>query len=164
MNNKLIINGKRIIIRNDYMISNWALAYYLMYISILFLLYLTNNKLDISFASPKLFIIIALIIATLTLLYGTYLNVVSKNNVISYIIMTLLLKILPLYTVRNDKINKNVIIFTLMIIILYLCYLDINEKSFFNIYLAISYNHPTELGIIFKKIFKDINESYMLLR
>jgi hypothetical protein len=164
MNNKLIINGKRIIIRNDYMISNWALAYYLIYISILFLLYLTNNKLDISFASPKLFIIIALIIATLTLLYGTYLNVVSKNNVISYIIMTLLLKILPLYTVRNDKINKNVIIFTLMIIILYLCYLDINEKSFFNIYLAISYNHPTELGIIFKKIFKDINESYMLLR
>jgi hypothetical protein len=140
MNNKLTINGKRIIIRNDYMISNWALAYYLLYVFILFLLYLTNNKLDISFASPKLFIIIALIIATLTLLYGVYLNVVSTNNVLSYIIMTLLLKILPLYTVRNDKINKNVIIMTLMLIILYLCYLDINEKSFFNTYLAISIN------------------------
>ena len=155
-----MINGKKIVIRNDYMISNWALAYYLLYVLILFLLYLTNNKLDISFASPKLFIIIALIIATATLLYGIYLKAASKNNVLSYIIMTLLLKILPLYTVRNDKIDKNVIIFTLMMIILYLCYLDINEKSFFNIYLAISYNHPTELGIIFKKIFKNVNELY----
>ena len=129
MNNNLIINGKRVIIRNDFMISNWALGYYFLYILILFLLYLTNNKIDISFASPKLFIIIALIIATVTLLYGIYLNIVSRNNLLSYLIMTFLFKIIPLYTVRNDKINKNVIIITLMLIILYLCYLDITPTK-----------------------------------
>lgn len=134
----------RIIIRNDLMISNWALLLYILYI------------LKILQISPLPIIIFATCVATTCVLIGIYYQNISLNNFLAYVIMTFFLKIIPIYTIRNDKITKNVIIFSLFIFATYLIYLDINNTSFLSVYTALTNNNPTQLGIYYMNAVKSI--------
>ena len=46
--------------------------------------------------------------------------------------MLFLLKIIPIYTIRNEKINNKDIILTIILFIIYLCWRVINHKSIVN--------------------------------
>lgn len=127
----------RIVIRNDLMISNWALILYILYM------------LQIVKISPLPILLYATFVATTCVLIGIYYQNISANNFLAYIIMTFFLKIIPIYTIRNDKITKNVLLFSLSILVVYLLYLDINNTSFLAVYRALTNNNPTQLGIYY---------------
>jgi hypothetical protein len=127
----------RIVIRNDLMISNWALILYILYM------------LQIVKISPLPILLYATFVATTCVLIGIYYQNISANNFLAYIIMTFFLKIIPIYTIRNDKITKNVLLFSLSILVVYLLYLDINNTSFLSVYRALTNNNPTQLGIYY---------------
>lgn len=133
------------IIDNDMLLSNWALAVYILYM------------LNIITFSPKLLLIIALIVATCTIIGSFFANKLTMHSIIAYILFTFFCKLIPLYTVRQDKITKNVIIYTLIVLIIYLLYLDVKQTSFLNVYIPMAYNHPTKLGIYYKNLVKMIN-------
>ena len=137
----------RIIIRNDLLLSNWALLFYIVYM------------LKIVQISPLPIIIFATCVATTCVLIGIYYQNISLNHFLAYIIITFFLKIIPIYTIRNDKITKNVIILSLFVFITYLIYLDINNTSFLSIYKACTNNNPTQLGIYYNNIVKYIKTS-----
>jgi uncharacterized membrane protein len=85
----------RIVIRNDLMISNWALILYILYM------------LQIVKISPLPILLYATFVATTCVLIGIYYQNISANNFLAYVIMTFFLKIIPIYTIRNHKITKD---------------------------------------------------------
>lgn len=132
----------KIVIRNDLMISNWALIFYILYM------------LQIVKISPLPILLYATFVATTCVLIGIYYQNISLNNFLAYIIMTFFLKIIPIYTIRNDKITKNVLLLSSSIFIIYLLYLDLNDTSFFSVYKALTNNNPTQLGIYYMNTVK----------
>lgn len=132
----------RIVIRNDFMISNWALVLYILYM------------LRIVKISPLLILLYATFVASTCVLIGIYYQNISFNNILAYVIITFFLKIIPMYTIRNDKITKNVLLFSLSVFVIYLLYLDMNNTSFLSVYRAFSNNNPTQLGIYYKSALK----------
>lgn len=138
MNDRIIYSKEnKIVIRNDLMISNWALIFYILYM------------LQIVKISPLPILLYATFVATICVLIGIYNQNISLNNLLAYIIMTFFLKIIPIYSIRNDKITKKALLFSLSIFVIYLLYLDINKTSFFSVYHAIANNNPTQLGIYY---------------
>ena len=142
------LNKKKVIINNDLLYSNWSLVLYVLYM------------LNIIKYSPLLLLISAFIIATITMLCGVYTKKISYNNFMSYIIMSIFLKLIPIYTIRNDKITTKVIIYSLCVIIIYLLYLDINSTSFLSVYSSMANNNPTYLGIYYKNICSYISNIF----
>ena len=140
----------RIIIRNDLMISNWALTLYILYM------------FQIIHISPLPILIFATTVATICVLIGIYYQNISMNNFMAYVIMTFFLKIIPIYTIRKDKMTKNVLMFSLIIFITYLLYLDMNNTSFISVYTALTNNNPTQLGIYYMNAVQSI-KNYILL-
>lgn len=141
------MDHRKVPIANYFLISNWSLVWYILYI------------LGIIRISPKLMLCIAVCVATASLLYGVYLKKASSNNIQAYLFLTFFTKLIPLYTIRNDKIAANVVIATLIVLIVYLLYLDANGKTFLTIYNMLSHNYPTWLGIYTMKIIKSIKNS-----
>lgn len=147
MESKIVYSKEnRIVIRNDLMVSNWALTMYVLYI------------LKILRISPLPLLLFATSVATTCILIAIYNQNISFNNFMAYIIMTFFLKIIPIYTIRKDKITNKVIIFTLATFVIYLIYLDLNNTSFLSVYQALTNNNPTELGIYFMKSVKSIKK------
>lgn len=127
----------RIVIRNDLMISNWALSLYILYM------------LRILHISPLPILVFATCVATTCVLIGIYYDNISLNNLLAYIVMTFFLKIIPIHSIRNEKVTYKVMLFSLFMFIIYLLYLDINNTSFLSVYKALTNNNPTQLGIYF---------------
>jgi len=102
--------------RFDLIISYWIFFWYILYI------------LKIIKYNPKIALIIVtignIIMVFLMLIYNT-----KKNIVFLYFIMLIILKIIPLYSIWNDKIRAKDIYFTIFIFILYLLWLSINKKE-----------------------------------
>lgn len=132
----------KIVIRNDLMISNWALILYILYM------------LQIINVSPLPIMIFAFTVATTSVLIGIYYQNISINNFLAYVFMTFFLKLIPIWSLKHTRITKNVLMFSMMILILYLLYLDINNTSFLSVYRALTNNNPTQLGIYYMQIAK----------
>lgn len=151
MQEKIVYSKEnRIVIRNDLMISNWALILYILYM------------LQIVKISPLPILLYATFVATTCVLIGIYYQNISANNFLAYIIMTFFLKIIPIYTIRNHKITKDVLLFSLSILVVYLLYLDINNTSFLSVYRALTNNNPTQLGIYYMNAVNSLKKIVLL--
>lgn len=147
MQDKIVYSKEnRIVIRNDLMISNWALAMYVLFL------------FKILPISPLPLLLFATSVATSCVMIAIYYQNISMNNFLAYITMTFFLKLIPIYTIRKNKINNKVIIFSLTTFIIYLIYLDLNNTSFISVYTALTNNNPTELGIYFMNSVKIVKK------
>jgi hypothetical protein len=134
--------------RFDYLFSYWILFWVILY-----LLKIVNY-------SPKFAIIIGIIEISIGGIYYIYMNI-SKYQLIKYITINTIMKIIPLLIVINDKITNNDIIVSIIYFIIYLVWLFINNQNVFDIYKKINDEYIYDLGKnktfmnkLFDKIFK----------
>jgi len=102
------------VIRVDFILSYWIFVWWILYM----LGIIKNN--------PKLFLIIALI-TNIIVFFVKFKN--KYHNIFLFLIVVFIIKIIPLYTLRNIDINFNqdfpIIIYTCL---LYLFWIYINDK------------------------------------
>ena len=111
-------------LRLDLIFSYWILFWYILYIT-----------KTITCCSPKFALGLALIENIIELIYISF-NGASFYTLIKFIIIIICIKIIPYYTVINDKIIKKDIIVTLMLFVIYIGWLFVNNMNI----LQISYN------------------------
>ena len=103
-------------LRADLVFSYWVFIWYLLYIS------------KITKYSPKFVIILGLIdnaiMLALMLLYGT-----SRKTIFYFILINTLIKVLPYYYLRNEKIQIRDIYCTLALFSVFVVWLYINNQS-----------------------------------
>jgi len=103
-------------LRPDLVFSYWVYVWYVLYVFKL-----------ISY-SPKFVLILGVIdnifMLIMMLLYGT-----SKKTIVYFIIVNTLIKVVPLYYLKNEQINRMDIYFTCGLFILFITWLHINEQS-----------------------------------
>jgi hypothetical protein len=102
------------VIRVDFILSYWIFVWWILYM------------LGIIEKNPKLFLIIALI-TNIIVFFIKFKN--KYDNIFLFLIVFFIIKIIPLYTLRNIEINFNqdfpIIIY---ICLLYLFWIYINDK------------------------------------
>jgi len=105
------------VIRVDFILSYWIFVWWILYM----LGIIKNN--------PKLFLIIALI-TNIIVFFVKFKN--KYHNIFLFLIVVFIIKIIPLYTLRNIDINFNqdfpIIIYTCL---LYLFWIYINDKIYY---------------------------------
>lgn len=107
-------------VRPDLIFSYWIYLWYILYV---FKVIKYNPKLAIIFG----------IIENLTVLILMYIYGTKKLLVILFTIMFIILKIIPLYTIWNVKINlKYDSINTLLLFLIYLMWVSVNNLSLKN--------------------------------
>jgi len=125
--------------RLDLIFSYWILAWYLLYIT------------KITTYSPK-FIIILGIIENTILLFFMIQNGSTIETIIKFIVLNTIIKIVPYYTIRNDKIREKDILASIIIFIIYIIWLYMNEetilKKYNNIYKSLIQNKNDTPGMI----------------
>ena len=103
-------------LRIDLVFSYWIYFWYILY------------AFKFTNFSPKFPLIIGLldniIMFFMMLAYGT-----SFNTIISFLFINTFLKIIPLYNLRNEKIKIRDIIFTVVLLFIYIIWLHINGDS-----------------------------------
>lgn len=117
--------------RFDLTYSYWIYVWYLLYI------------FHIISYNPKLFIIIALFLNSIYIFFMIY----YKNYLLYiflFIIVNLIIKVIPLWTIRNTSVNLKDIIAGSCLYMIYLWWLwinnDLNKNFFSNIYYSIKNN------------------------
>ena len=105
-------------IRIDYVFSYWIFFWYLLYICKL----IKYN--------PKFALICALIENIVTLTFMLYYQTKQKT-ILLYLILNFILKIIPLFTIRNSKIKINDVYFSIGLFILYLFWIKMNVTHVF---------------------------------
>ena len=97
--------------------SYWIFAWYLLYIS-----KITNYN-------PKFLIILGLIenavMLSMMILFHT-----KIVNIIWFIFINIILKVIPLYTLWNDKIKRQDILISIILFMVYLFYLYLHRVNF----------------------------------
>jgi hypothetical protein len=105
-------------LRVDLVFSYWIYFWFLLY------------AFKITYFSPKFPLILGLIdniiMLVLMLLYGT-----SRRTIFYFIIINTLIKIVPLYYLRNEKIRARDIYFTILLFGIFIIWLHINKQSLF---------------------------------
>lgn len=103
-------------LRPDLIFSYWIYLWYVLYF------------LKIVSYSPKFALIIGLIDNIIMLLlmihYGT-----SKKTIILFVIINTIIKIIPLYYLRHDKILLTDIYFTILLFAVFLIWIDVNKQT-----------------------------------
>jgi hypothetical protein len=103
-------------LRPDLVFSYWVYVWYILYV------------FNITSFSPKLPLIIGLvdnlIMLILMLLYGT-----SLKTIFYFIVINTLIKIIPLYYLRNERIKLKDIYFTIILFCIFIIWLHINRQS-----------------------------------
>jgi hypothetical protein len=103
-------------LRADLVFSYWIYLWYILY------------AFKITDFSPKFPLIIGLIdniiMLALMLVYGT-----SKETIFYFIIINTLIKVVPLYYLRNEAIKMKDIYFTVSLFIVFIFWLHINHQS-----------------------------------
>ena len=107
----------------DLIFSYWIFAWYILYI------------LKLIHYSPKIWVIIALFYILFIIIYMIYKKKIYFTLLFS--IMTIITKVIPLYTIRNDKYNIKDFIFGILLFIIYLCWVFYRKKNVINIYKGI---------------------------
>ncbi len=105
-------------LRADLVFSYWIYLWYILY------------AFKITKFSPKFPLILGLIdniiMLLLMLVYGT-----SKETIFYFIIINTLIKVVPLYYLRNEPVKWIDIYFTIFLFILFIIWLNINRQSLF---------------------------------
>jgi hypothetical protein len=103
-------------LRTDLVFSYWIYIWFILY------------AFKITTYSPKFPLILGLIdnliMLVLMLVYGT-----SRRTIFYFIIINTLIKIVPLYYLRNQPLNMKDIYFTVFLFIIFVFWLHINEQS-----------------------------------
>lgn len=103
-------------LRADLVFSYWIYTWYILYA-----FKLTNY-------SPKLALILGvidnLIMLVLMLLFGT-----SRKTIFFFIVVNTLIKVVPLYYLRNQSIKMKDVLFTLGLFIVFVIWLHMNKQS-----------------------------------
>lgn len=103
-------------LRFDLVFSYWIYVWYLLY------------TFKITNYSPKFFLIIGLIdnffMLIMMLLYGT-----SRKTIFYFIIINTIIKVIPLYYLKNEKIKMKDIYFSFVLFIIFVLWLYINKQS-----------------------------------
>jgi len=102
--------------RLDLIFSYWIFAWYLLYIT------------KITTYSPK-FIIILGIIENIILLFFMIQNGSTIETIIKFIVINTIIKFLPYYSMRNDKIIQKDIVASIVLFIIYIVWLYINKET-----------------------------------
>lgn len=106
-------------LRADLVFSYWIYFWYILYV-LKFITY-----------SPKFPLILGIIenivMLFLMLVYGT-----SSRTIFYFIIVNFLIKVLPLYYMRNETINMKDIWFTLILFCVFVIWLHLNHQSLTN--------------------------------
>ena len=105
-------------LRADLVFSYWIYFWYVLY------------AFKITSYSPKFPLILGLIdniiMLILMLLYGT-----SKRTIFYFISINTLIKIVPLYYLRNDNLKIKDIYFTIILFAIFILWLHLNKQSLF---------------------------------
>jgi hypothetical protein len=105
-------------LRFDLVFSYWIYVWYMLY---------AFTPLKIQY-SPKFSLILGLIdniiMLILMIMYGT-----SKRTIFYFILINILIKVFPLYYLRNEIIKTNDIYFTLGLFLIFIIWLHINKQS-----------------------------------
>ena len=103
-------------LRADLVFSYWIYFWYILY------------AFRITYFSPKFPLLLGLIdniiMLLLMLVYGT-----SKETIFYFIIINTLIKVVPLYYLRNESIKLRDIYFTVFLFILFVGWLHLNKQS-----------------------------------
>jgi len=102
-------------IRIDFIFSYWIFIWYLLYIN-----QLTN-------INPKFALICGIIHNLIIIRFMIYYKT-KHNLVINFIIMCIIIKIIPLYTIQQTTIKKLDIIIMIKLFIYYLLWIILNNK------------------------------------
>jgi len=110
--------------RIDFIFSYWIFSWYLLYIT------------NIIEYSPK-FVFLLGIIENIILLFFITQNGSTIETIIKFILINIIIKIVPYYTIINDKIKDKDILVSSLIFIIYNIWLYINNTTIVNIYYKI---------------------------
>jgi hypothetical protein len=103
-------------LRGDLVFSYWIYFWYLLY------------AFKITSFSPKFPLLLGLIdnliMFLLMLLYGT-----SRETIFYFIVINTLIKVVPLYYLRNEPIKWIDIYFTIFLFVIFVLWLRVNEQS-----------------------------------
>jgi hypothetical protein len=103
-------------LRADLVFSYWIYLWYVLY------------AFRITSFSPKFPLVLGaidnIIMLLLMLVYGT-----SKETIFYFIIINTLIKIVPLYYLRNEPIKGRDIYFTIFLFVLFILWLNVNKQS-----------------------------------
>ena len=102
-------------IRPDYLFSYWVFAWYVLYMT------------GILTANPKFAILVALLENVLVLLSMVYLRV-NPKKIYYFFIMILLVKVLPLWTLRKSTVTKRDVSATAGLLLMYVGWIIWDEK------------------------------------
>ena len=108
-------------IRIDLIFSCWIFVWYILYI-----LHITN-------VNPKFSIIMGIIVNIIMIMFMINNNALAKIIFI-FMMIILLGKIIPFYTIQNNITSNDDIIMTLMLFTIYLLWLHINKTHFIKVY------------------------------
>jgi hypothetical protein len=105
-------------LRPDLVFSYWIYVWYLLY------------AVKLTTYSPKFPLILGVldnaIMLIFMLVYGT-----SRRTIFYFIIINTLIKVMPLYYLRNEPIKMKDIGFTILLFIVFILWLHINNQSLF---------------------------------
>jgi hypothetical protein len=103
-------------LRSDLVFSYWVYFWFILY------------AFKITSYSPKFPLTLGLmhniVMLGLMLLYGT-----SKRTIFYFIIINTLIKVVPLYYLRNESIKMRDIIFTILLFAIFIIWLHLNKQS-----------------------------------
>ena len=105
-------------LRADLVFSYWIYLWYALY------------AFRITYFSPKFPLILGLIdniiMLVLMLIYGT-----SKETIFYFILINTIIKVIPLYYLRNETIKMRDIYFTIFLLMVFVVWLHLNKQSLF---------------------------------
>lgn len=103
--------------RFDLIFSYWIYIWYLLYTYKILISYSPIFAITIS-------ILYNMIVLLLMIYYGT-----NMKSIIYFIITNTILKLIPYYNLRHDKIHTKDIYFTFILLILFIIWININNES-----------------------------------
>jgi hypothetical protein len=110
-------------LRGDYIFSLWIYIFWILYFFNLFTIF-----------NPKLVLLFGFTFDIIIFCFMFYYKSNLKKIVIPSIIILIIIKIIPLYTLRNYKIQTRDFYYSFLLFIIYLFWLYINHISFKKIY------------------------------
>jgi hypothetical protein len=126
-------------LRPDYIFSYWVLLWYVLFM------------LNVTIYNPLFLLYIALFLNIL----GIYDKLSSMRNTLIYIFIIILIKIIPIYSIRHTTIRIQDIYISLLLFFIYLLWIFMNDISIKHIHLELKKNK----GPIFVTIHKIIHLS-----
>jgi hypothetical protein len=103
-------------IRPDYLFSYWVFFWYILYI------------VGLVHQNPKLAIILALLENVFMLVSMAYLRIKPKN-IFYFFLIVVLIKVIPLWTLRNTQIQSKDLYITLGLVLMYIGWIIWDEKT-----------------------------------